>query len=454
MKKIQTIGIAILVAISLLVAIITTNYMYSSKNETVSAAEIAEIEAYNLSLEHDRMIESYVRVPSLDENFRDDEITIILDGEHSGTGVMNSSYDYNEVIEEFEKVDNLNLDSVEELFEIGPSETVSPTYRRMFNVQLEVPGKDKIIDAIEELQKSDMILSAGPKYNLGTVNTAVTTPPSDTYYNQQWGLNGTYGIDVETAWDLVDGSGIRVGILEHGIDSSHEDLAGRVAGGNFTPAAGTDLSHGTFVGGIISAVTNNNKGVSGVSQSTLYLLNRGDLVSSLNYAANNGIKIVNASFFYGEKRGGTTIYYSAIPEHAQAIRNYGRAGGLLVCASGNDNTNIDQTPMYPAAYGDSRLFPDINNVISVGSITSSGSRSNFSNYGENSVHIYAPGSSIISTYPASMCDNGTHANDASSRHIARGYHESQGTSYSAPYVTGTAALLLSYDQSLRLKTSF
>ena len=213
MKKIQTIGIAILVAISLLVAIITTNYMYSSKNETVSAAEIAEIEAYNLSLEHDRMIESYVRVPSLDENFRDDEITIILDGEHSGTGVMNSSYDYNEVIEEFEKVDNLNLDSVEELFEIGPSETVSPTYRRMFNVQLEVPGKDKIIDAIEELQKSDMILSAGPKYNLGTVNTAVTTPPSDTYYNQQWGLNGTYGIDVETAWDLVDGSGIRVGIL-------------------------------------------------------------------------------------------------------------------------------------------------------------------------------------------------------------------------------------------------
>ena len=115
---------------------------------------------------------------------------------------------------ELGKVDNLDFDSIEELFEPDPSEVIeSPTYRRMYNIKLEVPGKENVIDAIDELLELDMVLSAEPQYIYETVSTAISSPTSDTYYDEQWGLTGTYGIDVGTAWEIADGSGIRVGIF-------------------------------------------------------------------------------------------------------------------------------------------------------------------------------------------------------------------------------------------------
>ncbi|MBR6788616.1 MAG: hypothetical protein IKM44_02280, partial [Clostridia bacterium] len=125
---------------------------------------------YNMSQQHDREIESYARIPTLDEDFDDDEITIILDGEHSGTGIGNSSYNFDEVIAEFKKVDNIDINSVEELFKPKEGETVSATYRRMLIVKLKTPGKEKIIEAIKQLQELDMVLVAEPKYNRSAVD--------------------------------------------------------------------------------------------------------------------------------------------------------------------------------------------------------------------------------------------------------------------------------------------
>ncbi len=102
----------------------------------------------------------------------------------------------------------------------------------------------------------------------------------------------------------------------------------------------------------------------------------------------------------------------------------------MICSAGNDNLNTDIDYHYPSGYGDRRLFPEIDNVISVGSISRNGTRSYFSNYGENSVNIYAPGEDIYSTLP----------NDK--------YGNKSGTSMAAPFVTGTAALLLSHDHNL------
>lgn len=447
MKKVKFVLSAIMLVVALFISIVAVNFTFTG-TDTLSAAEIAEARAYSESLRHDRLMESYIKVPSMDENFKDDEITVILDGEHSGTGVKDSYYDFNEVLTELSKVDNLDLDSVEELFKPDPGEVIeSPTYRRMYNIKLEVPGKESVMEVIDELLELDMVLSAEPQYIYETVSTAISSPPSDTYYDEQWGLTGTYGIDVETAWEIADGSGIRVGIFEKNIDNGHEDLAGRFGGSNFTPT-GANIDHGTHVGGIISAVQDNNMGVAGVSKATLYLLDRSDFVGSLDFAADNDIKIVNASFYFGIQSNNSVEYSSAVLAHAQAIKNYGEKGGLLICAAGNHHTNTDQIPMYPAGYGNSRLFPEIDNVISVGAINSNGTRCSFSNYGNNSVQIYAPGSSIISTYPASMCDDGTHKDTYDNKHIARGYHTMPGTSMAAPFVTGTAALILSYNQSL------
>ena len=336
MKKVRFVFSAIMLVIAFIVSIVAVNFTFTGRS-TLSAAEIAKAKAYSESLQHDRLMASYINAPSMDENFKDDEITIILDGEHSGIGVKDSYYDSNEVMAELGKVDNLDFDSIEELFEPDPSEVIeSPTYRRMYNIKLEVPGKENVIDAIDELLELDMVLSAEPQYIYETVSTAISSPTSDTYYDEQWGLTGTYGIDVETAWEIADGSGIRVGIFERDIDTGHEDLAGRFGGSNFTPT-GASNDHGTHVGGIISAVQDNNMGVAGVSKATLYLLDSSNFVSSLDFAADNDIRIINASFAYTSNGQ----YAPARNSHKQAIENYGEKGGLLICSAGNKGVNTD-----------------------------------------------------------------------------------------------------------------
>ena len=185
--------IAVITAIMIvsILSLVSVNYVLSDRIRSVSATDTAAEEALSASLRHDHMIASYVRVPSPDEDFEDDEVTIILDGEHSGTGVIGSHYDYDEVMVELEKVGNLDLDSVEELFECDPGEIVlEPTHRKMFDIKLIEPGKDKVIEAVEDLLELDMILSAEAKYNYETVDMS-TSSSSDPYYDQQWGLNGT-----------------------------------------------------------------------------------------------------------------------------------------------------------------------------------------------------------------------------------------------------------------------
>ena len=88
-------------------------------------------------------------------------------------------------------------------------------------------------------------------------------------------------------------------------------------------------------------------------------------------------------------------------------------------ASGNSSANIDKRLSYPAAYSNS-------NLISVASITSTGSLSSFSNYGLKNVDLGAPGSGIYSTLPG--------ANATST------YGSYSGTSMATPHVTGAAAL--------------
>lgn len=75
-----------------------------------------------------------------------------------------------------------------------------------------------------------------------------------------------------------------------------------------------------------------------------------------------------------------------------AIKAHGDNGMLFVAAAGNAGTNTDVSPQYPAGY-------NLDNIISVGSITSTGAVSSFSNYGATTVDLFAPGSSIYSTWP-------------------------------------------------------
>lgn len=177
--------------------------------------------------------------------------------------------------------------------------------------------------------------------------------------------------------------------------------------------------HGTHVSGIIGARGNNGIGISGVCWDISILplragfrtstgdgyLQDDDAAAAIIYAADNGAHVVNMS--WGDPN------YSAII--ADACEYAYDRGVTLVASAGNTPGPILS---YPAK---------LSTVISVGSVNSAKILSGFSSYGHD-LDLVAPGELILSTYKDSGSDM---------------YMEMSGTSMSAPYVTGSIALLLS-----------
>jgi thermitase len=141
------------------------------------------------------------------------------------------------------------------------------------------------------------------------------------------------------------------------------------------------------------------------SDGTGYLSN---IVRAVYYAAGQGSKVLSMSFSFRESS----------PEMVNAIQYANSRGMICVAAAGNDGQQIS---VYPAS---------LNNVIGVASTSDTDTRSSFSNYGSQVVWVAAPGENIISTYPY-----GTYAS-------------SSGTSFSTPFVAGTAALLVNVSRGL------
>jgi hypothetical protein len=107
----------------------------------------------------------------------------------------------------------------------------------------------------------------------------------------------------------------------------------------------------------------------------------------------------------------------------QAIEDANKAGILFVAAAGNQTMNNDLTPTYPANY-------DVENILSVAAIDNRGGLAPFSNYGQKTVHVAAPGVNIFSTV------------------LGGKYDSYSGTSMAAPHVSGIAALILAHDSTL------
>lgn len=268
--------------------------------------------------------------------------------------------------------------------------------------------------------------------------------PNDTYYAQQYAP----GImQLPTAWDTTVGSNAQIAVvIDTGIDYTHPDLldnlwqnpsevAGNgvdddnngyiddIYGMNAITNTGDPLDdhgHGTHVAGIIGAKGNNARGVAGVSWNSKIIAAKfldstgsgstANAIKAINYAtalkrAGRNITLTNNSW-------GGTGYSAAL---ASAIADASSAGILFIAAAGNNSSNNDTTPQYPANYSSA-------NVISVASTDSASALSSFSNYGEQTVHIAAPGSSIAST-----TKNGS-------------YVYMSGTSMAAPQVSGVALL--------------
>lgn len=262
--------------------------------------------------------------------------------------------------------------------------------------------------------------------------------PSDTYFNMQW--HHDY-IGTRYAWAAgYKGSGIKVAVIDTGLKKDHEDFGSNVIDGySFVGLTGTqsapvynkdNATHGTHVAGIIGAA-NNNKGVVGIApEATVSGFCvagtdgnlTGDILRAIQKAIDDKYDIINMSL------GGA--YYNDL--FAQKVKDAYVAGVAVFASSGNDDTNANN---FPAAYP---------GAISVGAVDQNGARASFSNYG-STVKLSFPGVAIYSTTVKNYTDT-------ASGHTYGDYDYMSGTSQASPAAAGTAAVILSANETIRKKT--
>ena len=295
-----------------------------------------------------------------------------------------------------------------------------------------------------ELNRDPEVECAQPNYIYRPCRTPNDPEFPDQYAHQL--------IQMEDAWDIGTGSrDVVVAVIGTGVDVNHPDLkeniwvnkaeiAGNkldddgngfiddIYGWNFgesnnrvAPGAddyGEYINHETQVAGVIAAVGNNGKGVTGVNwQCSLMVLRLGleyhsdEVAAALDYAAANGARVVNMSF------GGDVFGPEGDTVVNAAVDNAYRQGVLLIASAGNADSS---RPHYPAGYY---------NVMAVASTNGEDLKTGHSSFGPW-VDIAAPGTDIVTT------------------ELGGEYISTAGTSFSAPYVAAVAALLFAHRPEL------
>ncbi|WP_104138929.1 S8 family serine peptidase [Arthrobacter sp. ZGTC131] len=288
-------------------------------------------------------------------------------------------------------------------------------------------------------------LSRNPAVEYAEPDELVTATTADQYFPRQYALqnNGQSftntastltvaggkadaDVDAVEAWSVTTGSGIRVAVLDSGVATDNPDISPKVVlRANFSSSATDEdnYGHGTHVAGIVAA-THNTSGVAGVCPGCTILAGKvlndsgvgssSGLANGINWAVNNGAKVINMSIGVQASRTLET-----------AVKNAWSKGVVLVAAAGNGG---NQAKIYPGAYS---------NVIAVAATDNTDAKASFSTYGASWVDVAAPGANVYSTFPNHTFVIGTQ------NKRSFGYDVGNGTSMSSPIVAATAALAFS-----------
>ncbi|MDP2187066.1 MAG: S8 family peptidase [Sphingobacteriaceae bacterium] len=238
---------------------------------------------------------------------------------------------------------------------------------------------------------------------------------------------------VEAETKLLEGYEQVNGMLNYGLNlefnprhlvgDKYEEWNDAIYGDN--RVTGPDASHGTHVAGIIAAQRNNGKGMNGIAANARIMTLRAvpsgdehdkDVANAIRYAVNNGAKVINMSF--GKSYSPQSELVAAAVEYAAS------KDVLLVHAAGNDGKNIDEANNFPQPFAPGG--EKYQHWLEVGASSfqlNERMLATFSNYGKESVDVFAPGDHIYATMPGSK------------------YDHNSGTSMAAPVVAGIAAVI-------------
>lgn len=338
-------------------------------------------------------------------------------------------------------------------------QSVLEEYRDMPEVEYAEPDYQITTDPTESY---DLVSYPDTSEEVGPIADA---EPNDPLFANQWALKNTgqdggkpkADINALKAWEKTTGSKrVVVAVLDSGVDYTHSDLASNIWHRSEEPNLdayddnelgmiddenGFDAveksdpmdenGHGTHCAGVIGADGNNSVGIAGVNWKVeimpLKFMNKRGFgstkaaIEAINYVIDRkkhgvNVRIISASW-------GSTQRSKALED---AIRAAGEEGILFVAASGNSSEDTDKRPHYPSSY-------KLPNVVSVAALDRADRLASFSNYGAKTVHVAAPGATIISTW------------------LQNGFRDASGTSMATPHVAGIAALILAKEPNIKVE---
>lgn len=320
-----------------------------------------------------------------------------------------------------------------------------PNTKRVHKNLLWVEGTTSELQRANEQFSDAGVIGFEPNRTYRIPPTQTSIALNENITPELWGITN---INADKAWSQSTGENVLVAIIDSGINYNHASLVSQINtntaelhgqpgvdddnNGYIDDVYGYDFinndsdpiddnGHGSHVAGTVAgnhaknnfwgvapkakllAVKTHNQSGSGSEES---------VVKGILYAADRGAKVLNSS-------------WAGAPEAAEysqllfdAIQYASQKGAIFIASSGNEGSNIDDKPNYPASY-------EVANLVSVGSSTRNNKLSYFSNYGRHSVDLVAPGSRIFSV------------------NYKGGYSYKDGTSMSSPHVSGAAALIYS-----------
>ncbi len=303
---------------------------------------------------------------------------------------------------------------------------------------------------VAQIQSLRDVLFAEPNFLYRTLGAPSKLNVNDPSFDQLWAMKnsgqgdfdgtlGKVGADIKAteAWDIGTGSkDVVVAVIDTGVDYNHPDLKDNIWSMPGQPEVHgynaitdkldpmDDNNHGTHCAGTIGAVGNNEVGVVGVNwkvsiMAAKFLAQNGsgslaNAVKAIDWAVANGAQVLSNSWGGGG-------FSQALKD---SIARASERNVIFVAAAGNESSNNDNVPTYPASYG-------LSNMVVVAASTNLDGIASFSNYGEQSVDLMAPGHNILSTIPNNR------------------YDTYSGTSMATPHVSGALALLLSNEPKLQ-----